>query len=594
MVTGTQFTAGQAMTLFTAESNQQSRIIGFWQATPQGLFLNWGRSSGGAATAPAPPPPALAAEQPGGPAPAAGDKDAEITALKRRLAEMEAGKAPAATPEAAAVPETMAPALAPANIPLRPLEKSEIVTKGPNGELGVAKKDGTPIAGFKLSQHDMLIGSPSIVVAPDGVIHVAFVEQHSTTFAYAIYHRSSADGGKTWTEAKNLSEDMPNIAVGRCQVLADSGNRVYVIWRAGFAVNWAAAIYPHSGGTRTNLWFRVLEGGKWSKIKPIHPPGTPETQGYAGSISYFAAVDAAGHAQVLWNTTPDQSHPEVVNPVMGNPHWLYNGIGNGQVFQAALDGSSVSAPREVFMPVVGGLQEKEGYCDGLDTLNGYVDSAGAAHFVAAVLSVHNSVSGKSRYEVIENGKAGQIIDLPELSFHAWYDMPTLLVDAKGRQHVIALYIAGEHPNFRDYLIGSDDEPTVILAAKGIKGICDGFQAYQGPGGRMAVIMQTRTGDMADLGDTWVSMSDGTQWSPPVCVTNNAARQQWASVNTGAIGSVGHGTAYHPGPGAAAFDYEGHLVLVLVNGKRGSFGSSIGGVLVASGSSESPMLFFYRF
>jgi len=514
--------------------------------------------------------------------------------LKRRLAEMEAGKAPAATPEAAAVPETMAPALAPANIPLRPLEKSEIVTKGANGELGVAKKDGTPIAGFKLSQHDMLIGSPSIVVAPDGVIHVAFVEQHSTTFAYAIYHRSSADGGKTWTEAKNLSEDMPNIAVGRCQVLADSGNRVYVIWRAGFAVNWAAAIYPHSGGTRTNLWFRVLEGGKWSKIKPIHPPGTPETQGYAGSISYFAAVDAAGHAQVLWNTTPDQSHPEVVNPVMGNPHWLYNGIGNGQVFQAALDGSSVSAPREVFMPVVGGLQEKEGYCDGLDTLNGYVDSAGAAHFVAAVLSVHNSVSGKSRYEVIENGKAGQIIDLPELSFHAWYDMPTLLVDAKGRQHVIALYLAGEHPNFRDYLIGSDDEPTVILAAKGIKGICDGFQAYQGPGGRMVVIMQTRTGDMADLGDTWVSMSDGTQWSPPVCVTNNAARQQWASVNTGAIGSVGHGTAYHPGPGAAAFDHEGHLVLVLINGKRGSFGSSIGGVLVASGSSETPMLFFYRF
>jgi hypothetical protein len=46
---------------------------------------------------------------------------------------------------------------------------------------------------------------------------------------------------------------------------------------------------------------------------------------------------------------------------MGNPHWLYNGIGNGQVFQAALDGSSVSAPREVFMPVVGGLQEKNGY-----------------------------------------------------------------------------------------------------------------------------------------------------------------------------------------------------------------------------------------
>jgi hypothetical protein len=33
---------------------------------------------------------------------------------------------------------------------------------------------------------------------------------------------------------------------------------------------------------------------------------------------------------------------------------------------------------------------------------------------------------------------------------------------------------------------------------------------------------------------------------------------------------------------------------LINGRRGSFGSSVGGVLVASGSSETPMLFFYRF
>jgi hypothetical protein len=532
----------------------------------------------------------MASMAPAQPAPAGNANDAEIAALKRRLAELEAGNPPAAAPEAV----TAAAALAPENIPFRPLEKSEIVAKGANGVLGVAQKDGTPVEGFKLSQHDMLIGSPSIAVAPDGTIHVAFVEQHSTTYAYAVYHRSSADGGKTWTEAENLSEDMPNIAVGRCQVLADSSNRIYVIWRAGFAVNWAAAIYPHSGGSRTNLWFRALEGGKWSKIKPIHPLGTYETQAYSGSFSFFAAVDAAGRAQVLWNTTPDQSHPELVNPIMGNPHWLYNGIGNGQVFQASLDGAAVSAPREVFMPVVGGLSEKNGYCDGLDTLNGYVDSAGAAHFAAAVSSIHNPASGISRYEVVENGKAGQVIDLPELSFHAWYDMPTLLVDARGRQHVIALYLAGEHPNFRDYLIGSDDEPTVILAAKGLKGVCDGFQAYQGPGGRMVAIMQTRTGDMNDLGDTWVSMSDGTQWSPPVCVTNNAARQHWATVNTGALGSVGHGTAYHAGPGAAAFDREGHLLLAMINGERGSFGSSVGGVLVASGSSERPMLFFYRF
>jgi amino acid permease len=46
-------------------------------------------------------------------------------------------------------------------------------------------------------------------------------------------------------------------------------------------------------------------------------------------------------------------------------------------------------------------------------------------------------------------------------------------------------------------------------------------------------------------------------------------------------------------GAAAFDRQGHLILALVNGEVGSFGSAIGGVLIASGGTEKPMLFFYR-
>ncbi len=93
----------------------------------------------------------------------------------------------------------------PKNAPLLPLEGSELVVKTRDGALVVAKKDGSGIDGIKLSQYDTLI-SPAIVVAPDGTIHVAFLEQHRTTQAKAIYHRSSSDGGKTWSEAKNLSE----------------------------------------------------------------------------------------------------------------------------------------------------------------------------------------------------------------------------------------------------------------------------------------------------------------------------------------------------------------------------------------------------
>src|ERR1039457_4903757 len=165
---------------------------------------------------------------------------------------------------------------APNSVPLRPLDQSDLVVKARNGALVVAKKAGSGIDGIKLSQHDVGIVSPSMAVAPDGTIHIAFVEQHRTMLANAIYHRSSTDGGKTWTEAKNLSEDMPNIDVARCQVLADARNRVYVIW--GTPLGGVAG--------RSNMWFRELEGGKWSKAKPVSE--NPQDN---STRSFFAAVD---------------------------------------------------------------------------------------------------------------------------------------------------------------------------------------------------------------------------------------------------------------------------------------------------------------
>jgi hypothetical protein len=428
------------------------------------------------------------------------------------------------------------------------------------------------------------------------VIHVAFVEQHSTTFAYAVYYRSSSDGGKTWTEAKNLSEDMPNFKVGRCVVLVDGGNRVYVVWRTGLKEDFPASLDPWGGGTPCNLVYRVLENGKWSKIEPVHPPGSPETQN-DGSLSYFAAVDAAGRAQVVWNTTPDKWHPELTH-ISGSYHQHLAGVGNGLVFQATLDGAQASTPREVFLTPVGGLNEPGGYgayCDGLDTLNGYVDSAGAPHFIAAVSRTHDSsLQGKSWYELIENGKVGPVLGLPELSFHAWRDIPTLLVDAAGHRHVIALYLAGEHPNVRDYLIGSDDEPTVIRAAAGLKGTADGFQAYQGPGGRMVVIMQMNDTGERGSGDTYVSVSTGNGWSTPVNVTDNEGRKSFASKQTSSESNVAIEKTYYPGPGAAAFDRNGHLLLLMVNNEHSIFANTAFGVELAGGDTSKPKLQFLRF
>ena len=489
-------------------------------------------------------------------------------------------------------PARQAAAQASDNLPLLPLGQSKLVVKGPGGAPIVAGKDGKGIDGIKLSQHDIAIGSPSIVVAPDGTLHVAFVESHRTTFAHAVYHRSSADGGKTWTEPKNLSEDLPGpgIDVGRCQVLADSRNRVYVIWRAALAESWTVSTDPVGG--ICNLWFRELEGDKWSKAKILNEPARA-TNSTDAARSFFAAVDAAGRAQVVWNVQPDKWHPELRSRQAHS-----NGVGNGLVFQSTLDGATAGEPREVFLPVITPPANAWGVpsCDDLDTLNGYVDSDGAAHFVAlASMPMYGLPAHPPRYELIENGKAGQGIELPALSFHAWKDIPTLLVDAKGKRHVIALYLAGEHPNIRDYVLGSDDDPTVIRAAVGLNGTIGGFQAYQGPGGRMVAIMQMNDTGERSTDESFVSMSTGDgKWSVPVNVTDNAGRKTYVSKDTSAQSQISQETGCQPGPGAVAFDRDGHLLMALIKQEYGIVHSTAFGVNLGGGGHVTPTLRFLKF
>jgi hypothetical protein len=560
------------------------------------MYMNWGRVSG--AAAPPNPPVEKAAGQSAVSAPAAGDKDAEIAELKRKLAEAEAAKtgalAPSAAPNTAAVPAAAGPVAAQAtdNTALQPLDQSNLVTKSADGALIVAAKDGSGIDGVKLSKHDLQMGSPSIAVAPDGTVHVVFNEINGTTLAHAIYHCSSSDGGKTWTEPKNLTEELPGpgIDVGHCQVLADSQNRVYVIWRAGLRENWPVSIDP--AGDRSDLWFRELEGGKWSKAKIFNEPVATATND--APRSFFGAVDAAGRVQIIWNVQPDKWHPELIINGQHQP-----GVGVGLVFQCNLDGATSSKPHEVFLPVIGGMDKgarSSPSCDDLDTLNGYFDSAGAAHFVASVAGTMYGVNPhRPDYELMENGKTVQTIKLPELSYHAARDIPTLLVDAKGKRHLIAMYLGGEHPNIRDYPLGTDDEPTVIRAAVGLKGVIDGFQAYQGPGGRMAVLMQMNDTGERHTGDNFVSISTGDgKWSTPVNITNNVGRKTFHSTQTSSESNVAELTSCIAGAGAIAFDRDGHLLVVAVKGEYKMVAATAFGVNTAGADVVKPTLRFLKF
>lgn len=486
----------------------------------------------------------------------------------------------------AATAQKAAPAaLQAGDVAPQPLEASSIVkTRG--GYTSVSGPGGKPIEGLMLSRHNFDIHNPGIVVTPDGTIHVAFVEEHAVIYSYSVYHRSSSDGGKSWSDAKNLSEVLPDYQIGNCRIAADGAGRVYVIWRTGAEARApTSGIDPHADRVANNLVYRVLEGGAWNgKAVQIHEQATHEFQN-EGSASWFVSTDPAGKVHVIWNQLPLAAHKKTIQ----GP-----GTGPSEIMETVLNGKDPGQPHQIYQAKISDLGMGYGLgSDYFDTLEGYVDGAGQSHILVKVLNVLRRDT-TNKFHLIENGMETPAIELPGRTFDTWVDPPRLLLDAQGRRHVIAWYKTGEQPHIRDYVLGSEAEPAIIRSAKEVKGNIIGFQAYQGPAGRMVVTMQMNdTGKDTD-GELYVSTSDGGKWSAPVNVTNNTGRFKFASTNTSTRSNISTLSYWHPGTAAAAFDRQGHLVLAYISKKHSSFNSSAVGITLASGSTSKPQLLFLRF
>jgi hypothetical protein len=266
--------------------------------------------------------------------------------------------------------------------------------------------------------------------------------------------------------------------------------------------------------------------------------------------------------------------------------------------EAVLNGTDPGTPREIYHAKIA---EDPAYhspgCDHFDTIDGYVDAAGQAHLIA-----HVSYAGvgptdpNHRIHLIQGGVQTPAVNLPNKSFNIWRYPPRLLLDAKGRQHIIAMYEAGEQPSIRDYLIGSDDEPSIIRAAKEVKGKLIGFQASQGSKGRMVALMEMNdTGNNTD-DELYISTSDGESWTPPVNVTNNTGRKSFFSKETSIAGAshVASLSYWFPGSASAAYGPDGHLTLLYISNQLSVVQSVALGWTLAGGSTRTPNLLFLRF
>ncbi|MDB5296878.1 MAG: hypothetical protein JWO31_2861, partial [Phycisphaerales bacterium] len=96
------------------------------------------------------------------------------------------------------------------------------------------------------------------------------------------------------------------------------------------------------------------------------------------------------------------------------------------------------------------------------------------------------------------------------------------------------------------------------------------------------------------GDLFFSTSSvGGKLSTPVNVTNNAFRRTFAALQTGFASNVEVSKTFYPGPAAAAFDKDGHLLLLMIQNERGLFGGQVG-LGSFGGSSTTPTMQFLRF
>ncbi len=77
------------------------------------------------------------------------------------------------------------------------------------------------------------------------------------------------------------------------------------------------------------------------------------------------------------------------------------------------------------------------------------------------------------------------------------------------------------------------------------------------------------------------------------VTNNALRRSFAARQINAVANVAVAKSFYPGPAAAAFDKDGHLLLLMVQNEYALFGNQVG-IHYLGGSSSTPTLQFLRF
>lgn len=445
-----------------------------------------------------------------------------------------------------------------------------------------------------------------LLVAGNGVLHCVYTDQSEYGKPKYVFYRASANGGKTWSEPKNLSDDESGNAASCVRLVEDGKGRVYCVWKY---VGANELLDGPGGNANGRIYFRCLEGGNWSNRKPIGDDKIP-------TYAWFVAVDPKGTAHVVWSQMAKDA-------AASRPP--YSTLAN-LVRQASLEGGALGAVKDLIVPKPLLTKEEQEamkkagkypkYEDttprqnGIINLAGYVDASGTAHFVGEDPGVNEGPSAQQtgKQLVYWNGAKLSVLYTYEKykTYNNFNNPPILAVDAAGKEYLIRAPEKAEKACIRAYPVtnGELGDPVDIIKPKAGPGKLTNWQVNALPGGRISVTagFSDKGGYEPDDLDLYLTLFDGKgTWGAPRKLTDNASKQTSSSKNTGGLNSVDMMTLYKPRFASTSLGKNGAPVLVLVNIESAILGlnsaASTGGgraVIVSSGGRvENPYVFLLQ-
>ncbi|MDQ6626199.1 MAG: hypothetical protein M3Y69_08710 [Verrucomicrobiota bacterium] len=435
----------------------------------------------------------------------------------------------------------------------------------------------------------------AIATGADGTLHAVFTDSKGAGKPHFLYYRASKDGGATWSDPKDLSDDESGDSAGPCRVLVDGAGRVYAIWKY---INENELLEGPNGYANGVLCFRCLEGGSWSRTQHFGDEHQPMT-------SYFAAVGPDGKVNLVYSRADEALD------------WK----GRGGIYQHAnnldqltLDGASAPKVTALMVAQHVATQDEQNAAsaaghamayedtvprsDGLWNLNGYIAADGRPHFVAEKYPA----SSEPQWILLYDGqKLSHFYDYKGyLGYNSFSWPPALLLEADGKEHVIRKPEKSEKAVVRDYVVenGQPGDKTDVISNTSEKATISGWFSSPLANGRVAA-MAALAPNLNVMGptDLYLAIGDGRgQWTKPLNLTDNEQREKFF-----ARSGMSQSTSYLPKFAAATSLPDGSIGVILLNAERTISGLNVAGVTsggsvvtgMSTSSTENPYVTFAK-